>query len=152
MRNLSVTLSILAALLLMSEQARAGDWRAVENLAAGSRISVKIRFHTLCNFRRATDDILICQPAHPSILTGAGDISFERKRVREVRLERSDQTNTAVGAAIGAGVGAVVGASARHPSLTPGGSALLLGGLGSVIGGFFGRDFPIVHGKVIYRR
>lgn len=152
MRTLSVTLSILAGLMLVPPEARAGDWRAVENLAAGSRISVKAKFRTLCDFHRATDTVLICQPAQHSILTGPGEISFDRARVREVRLERSDHTNTAVGAAIGAGFGAAVGASARNPSLTPGGSALLLGGAGSIIGGFVGRDFPILHGKVIYKR
>jgi len=30
--------------------------------------------------------------------------------------------------------------------------AFLLGGGGAIIGGFVGRDFPIFHGKVIYKR
>jgi hypothetical protein len=37
-------------------------------------------------------------------------------------------------------------------TLSSGGAALLLGGGGGIIGGFAGRDFPIFHSKVIYKR
>ncbi len=153
MQTLKIFCSVLAWLVLASAaQAQAGDWRALEHLAPGSRISVKIRFHVLCDFRGATDTILVCEPVRRRTLIGPGVVTFDRKRIREVRLEHSDEANTAIGATLGATVGAAVGASLRSTSLTRGGSALLLGGAGAIGGGFAGRDFPILHGKVIYKR
>jgi hypothetical protein len=52
----------------------------------------------------------------------------------------------------GVGWGATVGASLSNPSLNREGEALLLGSIGAIAGGFFGRDFPLIHGKVIYKR
>jgi len=153
MKTLKIFCFMLACLMFASAaQAQAGDWRAVQQLAPGSRISVKIRFHVLCDFEGATDAVLVCEPVRRPTLMGPGEFRFDRKRVREVRLEHSDDANTAVGAAVGAGVGATVGASLSPRSLTSGGSALLLGGIGGIAGGFFGRDFPILHGKIIYKR
>jgi uncharacterized protein YcfJ len=153
MRTLDVVLSMLAGLILVSDAlAQAGDWRAVENLAPGTRISVNLRFHMLCDFRRATDARLVCEPVRRPILIGPREITFDRKAIREVHLEYSDDANTAIGAAAGARVGAGLGAALGNSSLRSGGGALLLGGAGAIIGGFAGQNFPIVHGKVIYKR
>jgi hypothetical protein len=56
------------------------------------------------------------------------------------------------GAGIGAGVGSALGASVNNGTLTRSGGALLLGGIGALVGGSFGSEFPAIHGKVIYRR
>jgi hypothetical protein len=77
---------------------------------------------------------------------------YPRDKIRDVRLEHSDAANVATGAAIGGGIGAAIGASAHNQSLTRPGGALLFGTGGAIIGGFFGKDFPITHGKTIYRR
>jgi hypothetical protein len=151
MRTLKIFLSLLAGLILVSAaQAQTGDWRAVENLAPGTRISVKIRFHMLCDVTRVTDAALMCELVHQRIRRG--EMTFNRKLVREVRLEHSDQANTAIGASLGGGVGMTVGASLVNPSLDRAAGALVLGTVGALVGGVFGRDFPIFHGKVIYKR
>jgi hypothetical protein len=153
----------LAVLLLLlsasSALAQKGDWEAVKNLPPGTPISVKyghFLIHNRCLFQKATDDRLFCV----RLLYGASavfvppDAIYERKKIREVRLEHSDASNMAVGAAIGAVVGGALGAAGSADThvrarVTLG---LLLGGGGAVIGGFLGRDFPIRHGKVIYCR
>jgi hypothetical protein len=136
--------------------AQTGDWQAVKNLQPGTKISVQggHSFHNLCIFEHATDEQLVCQ----HILRGPrgafipSERVYERKRLREVRVEHSDAANMATGAAIGGGIGAAIGASAGNGSLTRGGTALLLGTGGAIISGIFGRDFPVAHGKVVYRR
>jgi hypothetical protein len=151
MRTLKIFLSLLAGLILVSAaQAQTGDWRAVESLAPGTRISVKIRFHMLCDLTRVTDAALMCELVRQRIRPG--EMTFNRKLIREVRLEHSDYANTAIGASLGGGVGSTVGASLGNRSLDRPGSALVLGTVGALVGGAFGRDFPIFHGKVIYKR
>jgi hypothetical protein len=146
-----IFLSLLAGLILVSPgQAQTGDWRAVESLAPGTRISVKIRFHMQCNVTRVTDAALMCELVHERIRPG--EMTFNRKLIREVRLEHSDQANTAIGASLGGGVGVTVGASLGNRSLDRPVGALVLGTVGAIFGGAFGRDFPIFHGKVIYKR
>jgi hypothetical protein len=77
---------------------------------------------------------------------------YERNRVREVRLEHGESVNMLAGAGIGAGVGAALGAAVNNGTVTRGGGAILLGGLGGLMGGFFGSEFPVIHSKVVYRR
>jgi hypothetical protein len=152
-RAIEIVFPLLAGLILIpAAQGQAGDWRAVENLAPGSRISVKIRFHMRCDFRRATEAALFCEPTQRGPFFGPHEIRFDRKHIREVRVEHSDDANTAVGTTVGGAVGAAVGASVGNSSLSSGGGGLLFGGAGAIIGGFAGRDFPILHGKVIYKR
>jgi hypothetical protein len=137
--------------------AQTGNWQAVKQLDPGVKISVRSEHHSLrstCYFQRATDDQLFCE----RILRGVSqvlippDAVYERKKIREVRLEHSDRSNAATGAAIGGGIGATLGAANDNGTLTREGGALLLGTVGALIGGSFGRDFPIFHGKMIYRR
>ena len=154
MRQLRIIASLLVfTLIFSSAQAQTGDWRAVKNIPRGSPISVKVRVRILCIFQSATDDELICTRTNPlPSPIGLDDLRFDRREIREVRLEHSEATNATVGDAIGAGVGAAVGASSNDGTVTRGGGALLIGGIGGIIGGFFGRDFPILHGKIVYRR
>jgi len=149
---------LLASLLLASiAVAQTGDWQAVKNLRPGTRISVRsghLFIRNTCFFLSATDDRLVCERAVHARrrMIIPPEAVYERSRVREVRLEHGEAANTMAGAGIGAGVGAALGASANNGTLTRGGGALLLGGLGALIGGSFGSEFPIIHGKVVYRR
>jgi hypothetical protein len=154
--------AILLALLLLAAMvpAQSRDWQAVKHLQAGNRISVRSDrsfVRNTCFFLRATDDQLVCERAVHSrrqviIPPIPSEAVYERSRVREVRLEHSEAANAMAGAGIGAGMGAGLGASANNGTLTRGGGALLLGSIGAVIGGSFGRDFPVIHGRVVYRR
>jgi len=143
----------LFLVLALGAQAQNADWNEVRNLPPGSRISVKTRFRVLCDFDWATDDELVCEPvSYSPFYRGPTELLFDRKRVREVRLEHSDETNSAIGAAVGGGTGAIIGAVGHSDTITRGGGALLLGGIGSLIGGSFNKEFPITHGKVVYKR
>jgi hypothetical protein len=132
----------------------------VKNLQPGTRISVRsdhLFIRNTCFFLSATDDRLVCERAvhnRRSLIIPPlpREAVYERSRVREVRLERGEAANTMAGAGIGAGVGAALGGSTNNGTLTRGGGALLLGGIGALVGGSFGREFPVIHGKVIYRR
>jgi hypothetical protein len=139
--------------LALSAQAQSGDWRALKSLPPDTRISVKIRFRTLCDFQYATDDRLVCERImRGPIPFGPDHFSFARKQIREVRLEHSDNTNALVGATVGGGIGVVLGAAGKNDTTTREGGALLLGGIGAIAGGIIGKDFPITHGKVVYKR
>ncbi len=144
-------------MLAPSALAQKGDWQAVKNLSPGTKISVRYThfpIHNMCIFQGATDDQLVCERIlrGPSRVFIPPEAIYDRKRVREVHLENSDAVNTAAGVAIGAGAGAALGALNGNGAVTRGGGALLLGGIGGIVGGFAGRDFPIVHGRVVYRR
>jgi hypothetical protein len=123
MKHIKANFFLSAALLLASASlAQTGDWQAVKNLQPGTKISVRSAslFHNLCIFERATDEQLVCE----HILHGPrgafipSEHVYERKRIREVRLEHSDAANMATGAAIGGGIGATVDASATSGVLT----------------------------------
>jgi hypothetical protein len=149
--------TLAAALLLLASiaVAQTGDWQAVKDLRPGTKISVQYgHFHNLCIFEQATDEQLACDHVFhgPRGAFTPLERVYERNKIREVRLEHSDAANIATGAAIGGGIGAAVGAGNGNGALTRGGGALLLGGIGALIGGTFGRDFPVTHGKVVYRR
>jgi len=156
--NQSRTISMLLTIPLLTSIALAqtGDWQAVKNLQPGTNISVRTAspFHNLCVFEHATDEQLVCErtPRGPRGAFIPPERVYPRKRIREVRLEHSDAANTAIGAAIGGGIGVAVGASVGNGTLTRGGGTLLLGGIGALVGGAFGRDFPVAHGKVVYRQ
>lgn len=150
---------LLALLYTASASAQSGDWRVVKELAPGTPISVKYgRFwlHDRCIFQSANEDVLVCERVFygTSRLLIPPEAVYRRKLVREIRLEHSDASNIAFGAAIGGAVGGALGAAGSgdtHPRAGLG-AGLLVGMGGAAIGGFIGRDFPILHGKVIYRR
>jgi hypothetical protein len=152
------------ALLASIAPAQTGDWQAVKSLPPGTRISVRDGHsftRDTCFFLSATDDQLVCGRAlrgHPRIgiiLPIPNQAVYERSRVREVRLkhgETVDAVNVLIGGAIGAGIGAGFGATANNGTLTRGGSALVVGTAGAVAGGVLARFFPVLRGKVIFRR
>ena len=147
-------------LLASNVWAQAGDWQAVKNLTPGTRISVRADHafgRNTCFFLSATDDQLACERirhARPRLIIPPvpSRAVYERSRVREVRLEHSEAANLMAGAGIGAGVGAAVGATANNGTVTRGGGAILLGAIGALVGGSMASEFPVIHGKVVYRR
>lgn len=150
--------------------ARKPSWEIVEKLPPGTSISVKSDWlRTQCTFVRATDDELVCQPVPPMQPAyrpwpplpipipyppaPPPDLAvFRRQDVIEVRLEHSVPTNVLTGMAIGAGAGAGLGAANGSGTLTRGGSALLGGLIGGLVGGVIGRNSPLFHRGVIYKR
>jgi hypothetical protein len=157
MRRIKGIFLLLAPLLLTSfATAQAGDWQAVKNLQRGTKISVLYSgpFRSLCMLESATDEQLLCEKSLHSSYRGfiRPERVYKRTTIREVRLEHGDGANTAIGAAIGGGIGAGLGASIGNSTLTRGAGAVVLGTVGAGIGGAFGRDFPVFHGKVVYRR
>ncbi len=134
-------------------QAQTGDWQAVENMMRGTRISVKTKHRVGCIFERATENALVCERTdRGSFRIAPREIEFDRRSVREVRLERSDDANGAVGALIGAGADAALGASTGNKTTSREGGVLLLGATGAIAGWFIGSEFHILHGEIIYKR
>jgi len=159
-RTRTIPFLLTPFLLAASALAQTGDWQAVKLLRPGTRISVRsdhLFIRNTCFFLSATDDQLVCERAVHSrqrmiVPPIPAEAVYERSRVREVRLERSEDANMMAGAGIGAGIGAALGAGINNGTVTRGGGALLIGGLGALVGGSFGREFPIIHRKVVYRR
>lgn len=148
--RISCSLMIVLPLSL-GAQAQSGDWIRVQNLAPGTPISVKAKLRHLCTFEGATNTMLVCGPklTGPSTLT----LSFERKEVRQVRLEHSDDTNALIGLGTGSAIGFAIGASGHRVDT----SARLVGGVvggavGAFAGRFMNRSIPITHKNVIYKR
>src|SRR6266851_4436315 len=128
-------ISLVFALFLLTPMASAqtGDWQAVKSLQPDTKISVQYSrpFRGICIFERATDEQLVCEHIMhgPRGLIVPSEYVYERKRIREVRLEHSDTANIATGAVIGGGVGVAIGTSRGS------GTTLLLGTGGALIGG-----------------
>lgn len=146
-------------LSVASARAQSRNWNVVEQLAPGTPISVKYgRFwlHNRCVFERATEEVLVCERVSygMSRLFIPPVAEYRRKLVREIRLEHSDASNIAFGAALGGAVGGALGAAGSGDTHTRArvGTGILVGMGGAALGGFIGRDFPIRHGKVIYRQ
>ena len=147
---ISVLLCILV--FLSSSQAQTDDWQAVEAIPVGSAISVKDEHSGLkCVLERVSDKTLFCVLARRYVPIY---VEFDRQRIRQVRLEHSGR-NVALGTLIGIGAGAGIGyASSRNSNdaetrvYGPIGLAIL----GGLVGGLIMGKFPILHGKVVYRR
>lgn len=171
MRKLHIiALAILLGFCVHTASARKRSWETVEKLPPGTSISVKSDWlRTQCTFLRATDDELVCQPVPPMQPVyrpwplspipipyppaPPPDLAvFRRQDIIEVRLEHSVPTNVLTGVAIGAGAGAGLGAANGSGTLTRGGSALLGGLIGGLVGGVIGRNSPLFHRGVIYKR
>ena len=152
-RGLFRTVATLTFVLLTwtaQPWAQTSNWSAVQQLRPGTPISVKVRFRVQCNFHYADEKQLVCDPR----LRGRfprPPITVPRAQIHQVRIEKVE-ASTMAGAAIGAGAGAALGASSSNGTLTRQGSTLLGAGIGGLIGGTFGRQFPLLHGEVVYQR
>lgn len=149
---------IFFALALMffasAAQAQVGDWQQVQNLPVGAPITVQTRNLLNCRFEHATDEKLFCEFVfHTRFLSTSREIAFDRRRVRQVSLEFMRGRNVAIGTAMGVGIGAAVGAAVDNPQrsgYSRGGSALLGGAFGGLVGYVVARATPRVEHKVIY--
>jgi hypothetical protein len=142
----------LLLLLLFASAARAqsSDWRVVQNLRPGTRITVKTQKSYACEVEQATEDKLVCH--HPSRFSRRTR-TFQKSEIREVRLAVDMKQYAATGAAIGAAVGAIAGASIpTNVEQTRPLTAIATGFVGAGVGHITGGAIAIVKkGKVIYR-
>jgi len=145
-----VSVMFLLLVLIVQPWAQTSNWSTVQQLRPGTPISVKVRFRLQCNFRHADDQQLVCDERTQGRFLRP-PIVLARAHIHEVRIERADASAVA-GAAIGAGTGAAVGATSGNGTLTRGGSTLLGAGIGGLIGGVFGKQFPFLHGEVVYQK
>ena len=147
----AISFFLVMLLLASNAGAQTGDWQAVKELPPGTPISVKGRdviIRNQCTFRAANDYRLVCEGMSPMI----PPLVYPRDQVRQVRLERSNAAKVATGALVGIGIGVTLGALGSDRSgTTRGGRMIIGGGILGLIGGAFGRMFPVVHGPVIYR-
>jgi outer membrane lipoprotein SlyB len=123
----------------------------MQNLKAGTRISVTTREHRLCFVEYATQDELVCKVPESRLARLPSTMTIPRGQIREVRLLRSQAKDGWTGAAIGAGVGAAVGGGTGTGSR---GARAFVGVLGgALIGSVVGTMVPIFQrGKIIYKR
>jgi Uncharacterized protein conserved in bacteria len=132
-------------------QVQKGSWIFVQNLEAGTLITVKkTRGVELCHFARASEDDLECRTVgDPYLLRRAKNVTIPRNDIREVRLPPNQTRHGWAGAGIGAGVGAGLGS--RNKASRGGGA--FVGALGgALIGGLAGMIVPIFkRGKLIYK-
>ena len=153
MKSQRIALALAFLIITSDGLAQNADWQVIKSLQFGARISVKAARYSLhdpCIFQQATDEGLTCLYVTHSRWVPPSTIIFPKANVREVRLERGDGPNIALGTGIGAGVGATIG-GALAPSGRKAGAAAGVGLIGSLVGGWFGLEFPILHGPVIYR-
>ncbi|MBZ5701584.1 MAG: hypothetical protein LAN84_07025 [Acidobacteriia bacterium] len=144
---------LLLTIAATNAEAQKGDWAAVQRIEPGTRISVKLRLRTVCHFVSATENQLACKiPPEGRMPFLPSELKFERRKIRQVRLEHDPSVNSLAGMAIGMGTGAALGAAAGGKTLTRGGGAILMGGIGALFGGVYGMFFPVVHKKVVYKR
>jgi len=143
-----------AALLLAScMAAQTRSWQNVQELQPGTPISMKAPYRVRCAFVAATEEQLECEQAIAGqfLLPGSRRLRFERRSIREVRLERVDagrpNKGDLIGAGVGAGIGAAIGGTGSAGS---GKGALCLGVFGAAIGAGIGH--ALAHGEVIYRQ
>lgn len=130
--------------------AQTGDWSLVEQIKPGARVSIQARHGTVCIFENATDEELFCRLESPRYFNFPPEISYDRRDVREVRMEHSDDFHSAVGAGVGFAVGAAVGAT--HTPSSRGTVTLIYGAFGALIGQHLGPSVALIHGPVIYHR
>jgi hypothetical protein len=155
----SLTLALAFALACQSclaqGQAIPGDWTQVQALAIGTTISVRTRAGAKCQGELVgvTPDSIAIDSDEP---TFAGrrvhHREFKRENIREIRLLKP-VTSVLAGAGIGAGIGAAVGISIDAGAKVNGYRvplALLITGLGAVVGAALAHHDPFIKGNKIY--
>lgn len=161
MRKLRTSALLLALALFVScAHAQKGSWQAVEKIRSGTPISVmdQQRDRLMCYFEHATDDQLLCR----TLPRGSGfpfptpveryDALFNRRDVREVRLEHAVGTNALIGSGIGGAVGAAVVVRLDKSVGPKGGVVVSASMIGALLGAVVGIDHPFFHRKIIYKR
>lgn len=147
-RRLTLSLFLVASLLVapvVSAQTVTNDWSALKAVAAGSKLSVKLKTGKTFEGRLAgvSDDALSLSIGGKPTDLKAGEV------LRVYRVGGSSAKKAAlVGAAVGAGTGAVAGAVGgdddSFPIITKGqaaaGLAVLGGGVGALVGYAIGRS------------
>lgn len=126
------------------------DWGAVQNLRPGTRITVRHAFHVGCELVRVTDQELTCDR---QVADQDRRVTFRRNRIREVRLERTEQNHWVRGATAGAAAGGLLGWIALVRSSDP--ETLLVVPYLIVGGAFAGGMIGANHhprGALIYSR
>jgi hypothetical protein len=157
---LSSMLILLFLAVNTHAKAKAGDWRAVENLEPGTHVIVKAQRKYACTVEGANEDQLVCW-VHQRRSFRTISIAIPRAEIREVRKlpEPHPGRDAWIGAAIGAGAGAIAGASdgpnlrGTHAFLGSVGGAGL-GAFGGMLVGATSGIFQILvrHGKLVYRQ
>lgn len=134
-----------------SRQAQLGNWRVVQNLEPGTRITVKARKSYRCSFEYATQDELVCEGRRAFAIRRPSPFIIPRAEIREIRVQPNQAKHGRIGAGIGAGVGAVAGASQARSYR---GTHAFFGALGGALfGSVVGMAVPIFRrGKIIYKR
>jgi hypothetical protein len=145
----STTLLWILVMFTSGASAQSGDWRAVQDLPAGTRLKIKLKHGRTfghCDFAGASDDTLRCDYPGPRYISA----QYRRDNIKAVYLTHNARL---IGFGIGAASGVIIGAAA-----TPGpaaGRELFAVIDGTVLGGvgyFFGTVAdPFFHGKAIYR-
>jgi hypothetical protein len=150
-RNISL---LTASLLLAScAPAQVKSWQNVQDLPAGTPISVKAEHRIRCVFVIATDQELVCEPPIPGqfMFPGSHQVRLERRSIHEVRRGRVDRGRPNKGDLIGAGIGAGIGVGIGSRCTTYCGNVTaLLGILGAAFGAGIGH--AVAQGEVIYRQ
>lgn len=161
MRKPHIATSLLVIVLFVPcAHAQKGNWQAVEKILPGMPISVvnQQRDRLMCYFEHATDDQLICRTLPRSsgfpfpTPVERYNALFERRDVREVRLEHAAGTNALIGGGIGGAVGAALVARLDEGAGPKGGAIGFASMVGALLGAVVGIDRPLFHRKTIYKR
>ena len=150
----SVALTVM--FFALAAHAQVGDWREVQNLPAGTPVTVQAQRRLRCQFERATDDKLFCEIVlNDRFFSASREVAFDRRSVQQVSLELRQEGNGAIGTAVGAGIGAALGAAVDRPQrsgTSRGDSALVGGAFGGLVGYIVAKGTPRVEHKVVYQR
>jgi hypothetical protein len=155
MRNCQRTVSILLAILLLSEFALAktntSDWNNVRILEIGSRIVVKTKLGEKYEgtLELTTVNSLSIVVTVPRVMRRV--IDLRKDEIKEVRTKLSRLTSTAIGAGIGLGVGIGLGAIADSKDKygeDPGLGKITIGLVGVLLGSALGGGLGFGHKKI----
>jgi hypothetical protein len=156
MRKAFILVVLAVAFFASAAHAQVGDWHQVQKLPAGAPITVQTRNRLDCRFEHATDEKLFCEfVLRGRFLSTSRQMAFDRRRVQQVSLDIMRERNGAIGAAVGAGVGAASLAAVDKPQdsgYSRGGSALLGGAFGGLVGYVIAKGTPRMEHKVVYQR
>lgn len=130
------------------------DWRVLQKLDPGSFIGVGVLDHRgrrECTLLTVTDSELTCDSERGSFIR---HLTFQRDRVRDLRLEHPENHHLVIGAVVGGAIGAIIGGLLAGRSNDP--EAVTADpGLGILFGASLGAGIGRAihkHGPVLYRK